>query len=175
MRTSQRLKINFLASFLNCDARGRKRRSSLLSRNSSLLSEPFNFLPCRFYFQATGNAFTSRQFSLETPRRFVVGCTCCNVAATRCTRAFLRKCRNYAAFGRRPLRKLQLRASFQRAVGAMHPVRRTSPNLRSCAKVFFSFRTRTICARCQIDRRKVLSPCCKGCSRIDEEHIRNTL
>jgi hypothetical protein len=54
-----------------------------LPQNNPLLPEPLNFLSnCRFYFQATGNAFTSRQFSLEAPRRFVVGCTCCNVAAS---------------------------------------------------------------------------------------------
>lgn len=62
---------------------------------------------------------------------------CCSYA--RCTRAFLRKCRNYAAFGRRPPRKLQLRASFQRAVGRRGGLPRICRSCAETAKFFFLF------------------------------------
>lgn len=118
---------------------------SLPRRNNLLLPEPFNLLSHRFYFRATGNAFTSRQFSLETPRRFVVGCTCCNVEATRVARELssgnvvimrhsvgghLANCSYARLFSARSARP-----------GPACTARRASPNLPSCAEtaIFFFF------------------------------------
>lgn len=151
--------------------REREGETVVSSRNNLLLSEPLNFLSnCRFYFQATGNAFTSRQFSFEAPRRFVVGCTCCNVATARVARELSS---GNVVIMRHSAGTSQIATT--RVFSAPDPTARLGfPE--SCEVVrcrdrnffyfFFNFlRTRTVRARCQIDRRKVfLSPCCKECS-----------
>lgn len=91
-----------LSSFLDCDTREILHAPSPPRTLWSSFTLFFSFF---FVFLANGKRRTSVAPIFLWNAAFVVRCTRCNVATTtraRCTRAFPRKRRNYAAFGRRP-------------------------------------------------------------------------
>jgi len=172
-------KINFLAfSLPNCDARG---RVVISSWSNLLLPEPFNFLSCRFYIQATGNTFTSRQFSLEAPRRFVVGCTCCSVATGHVARELSS---GNVVITRHSVGDHLANCSYARlfSVQSRNTPGSTAPTgFPESAKLldvetanffsFFFFWERSAPGAKTTDGKSLFHSCCKRCSRIDKERI----